>query len=220
MKFDINLKLNKKDIDKELKFPNKMSNELAELVGIHFGDGHMSKYNYTYRLHYTCNIKEEKYSKYIIVLFKKLFNAPFSVYKRDEKGCIEFDTYSKSLCEFFNKQLDVPYSPKKELSIPNYIRLNKEYLRYFLRGLFDTDGCFTIQRDGKYNYDLIKICTSIKEFAEEIKLALISLGIDCYICKKKTGFDITIRKKDSFERFMRMIQPRNKNGAAVIRTRI
>ena len=90
MKFDNNFKFNKKDIEKGLKLPDEMSCELAEIVGIHFGDGCMHiKENRSYRLSYACNIAEERYSAYIANQFKKLFNISCTIDKRMNKSSIE-----------------------------------------------------------------------------------------------------------------------------------
>ena len=176
--------LSEEDIEKNLKFPPKMSNELAELIGIHFGDGCMKKQrNYTYQICYCFNKRDKEYAIYVKNLFYNLFNINVKMYENFNSINLYF--ISKSLCTFFNEVLKIPYSPKKSLSIPNYIISNKKYLVAFIRGLFDTDGCTIIQKDRGYNYNLIRICTSIYDFSEEIKLALTSLGIKSYICTKK-----------------------------------
>jgi intein/homing endonuclease len=126
-----------------------------------------------------------------------------------EKSSLDLYCYSKVLCEFFNKELKVPYSPKKKLTIPDYILENELYLRRFLRGLFDTDGCTTISRTKGYSYRLIKISNISLDFAKEINLAYSFLGIRSYICNKNPGYDITIRRKESFKRFMELIEPKN-----------
>lgn len=226
MEFDLSqIELNKKDLEKGLKLPTKMSKELAELVGIHFGDGRMSKdINYTYVIDCTLNRRDIQYAEYVKELFYKIFNINMKVYKSKSKNDVVLYINSKALCIFFNKNLEVPYSPKKDLSIPQYIGENKEYAQCFLRGLFDTDGCTVVQKFGKYRYDLIKITTSIYTFAQEIKSLLSSLGIRCYISSKNnyTGHDVTIRRKESFKKFIHLIKPKNKkkSGDAEIRTQI
>ncbi|MBW2977990.1 hypothetical protein KY331_04050 [Candidatus Woesearchaeota archaeon] len=204
------MKLNKNDMKKGLKLPKEISCDLAELVGIHFGDGYMqNKHNSTYRLEYNFNIRDKKYADYVFSLFYKLFNIRLRLIHNNKKNVATLYFYSKTLCGFFNNVLKIPYSPKKDLSIPLYIKTNKKYLKCFLRGLFDTDGCMTLQKDGKYKYKLIKICTGINNFAEEIKLAFAFLGIKSYITRKKQGYDITIREKRSFNEFIDSIKPKN-----------
>jgi len=70
----------------------------------------------------------------------------------------------------------------KDVTTPdNYFNSEGE----FLRGLFDTDGCVTHQKDKGYFYILIKISTKHKIFADDIKKSLDSLNIHSFICKNK-----------------------------------
>ena len=213
MKFDVNFKLGRGDLKRGLTFPKEMSNDLAELIGIHFGDGYLQiKPNRYYRIYHSFNIRDQEYTIHVKNLFYHLFNVNMSVEQRINRNTLSLYLHSKGLCAFFNTILKIPSGPKKALSIPDYIKSNEEFLKCFLRGLFDTDGCIVTQIMGKYRYKLIKICTKIDTFAEEIKTALKSLQIEAYISHKKTGYDITIRKKDSFNRFIGLIGPKNDKG--------
>jgi len=217
MKFDVNFKLSKKDFERRLRFPKEMSKELSELIGIHFGDGYLQiKPSRYYRIYYSFNIRDKAYILYVKNLFYTVFNINMSVEERIDRNSVSLYYHSKSLCTFFNKVLKISYGPKKELSIPVYIKFNKDYLKYFLRGLFDTDGCITIQRMGKYQYKLIKISTVCKIFAEELKTVFKSLEIKSYICRKtwkdSVVYDVTIRNKNSFYRFIELVKPKNNKG--------
>ncbi|MBW3001666.1 hypothetical protein KY338_00730 [Candidatus Woesearchaeota archaeon] len=207
MKFDLSqIHFSEKDLEKKLRLPKEPSLELAEIMGIHFGDGSMHKeYRYTYRLSYTSNISEKQYSEHINKLFKKVFNVYFRSKIDTNKNCVVLRFISKALCEFFNKVLKIPYGSKNNLVIPKDILYKKEYLIAFVRGLFDTDGCITLQRQGKYEYVLIKICTKHKNLAKELVEILESLGIPSFICTKfwrqNKGFDVVIRNKNAIKFF-------------------
>jgi len=194
-----------------------MSEHLAELVGIHFGDGSLQiKPARYYRVYYSFNIRDKTYFLYVKDVFYKIFNINMSTQERIDKNALGLYFHSKSLCTFFNKVLRIPSGPKKELLIPDYIKSNEEYLKSFLRGLFDTDGCVIIQKMGKYQYKLIKISTACKTLAEELKVVYKSLDIKSYICRKtwkdSVVYDVMIRRKDSFYRFMELIKPKNNKG--------
>lgn len=224
MKFKHNILLSQKDVEKGLKFPEEMSPEIAEIIGIHFGDGSMGKYKTTYKIRYSFNLRDKLYVDYVSLLFLKVFNVFMKRIEFSNTHCIELYCISKSLCTFFNEILLVPYSPKKDLKIPEYIMNNPEYLKSFIRGLFDTDGCFVIQRDGKYSYPMVKICTGSRSFAINIDFALKSLSMQSYISRKKTGYDIVVKRKKSYEMFLSIIKPKNtrgnRYGDAEIRTQI
>lgn len=217
MKLYNNFQLNKKDIEKGLKLPAEISIAIAEFIGIHFGDGSMSnKGSNKYRIYYSFNLRDIEYAEYVRNLIYSIFNINIKLGKREKKHEVYLYAYSKNLCTFLNTSLQIPYSPKKQLIIPDYIKYNQEYLKSFLKGLFDTDGCIIIQKDGKYSYVLIKITTSIKMFADDIKSALNSLNINSYICIKSNNvgiqevYDIVIRRKESVDRFITFTQPKIK----------
>ena len=69
---------------------------------------------------------------------------------------------------------------------------------------------------GKYQYKLIKISNTSNVFVKELKSAFESLDIKSYICRKisrnKIGYEVVIRKKDSFNKFMKIIKPKNNKG--------
>ncbi len=198
---------------KKVSLPKKMSNEIAEILGIHFGDGHMCKeHKSTYRLDYSFNSRDEDYAKYVNKLFFGIFNVNMKIHREKNKKAIGLYIHSKVICYFLNQRLGIGYGSKKDLRIPEYIRKNRTYLLMFIRGLFDTDGCFTIQKDKKYEYKLIKFKTKEKNLALDIKDALASLGIRSYICDCKPGYDTVIRNKESYEEFLRIVQPKNKRG--------
>jgi DNA-binding transcriptional regulator WhiA len=212
MTFKHTIELSRKDVEKGLKFPAEMSPELAEIIGIHFGDGCMTHHKTTHRILYSFNSRDKLYVDYVSSLFWKIFNISMKRMNLSYRNEIELYFISKSMCLFLNEVLLVPFSPKKDLKIPEYIINNPEYLKNFIRGLFDTDGCFTIQRDGKYSYHMVKICTGSESFAVNIDFALKSLDMKSYICRKETGFDVVVKRKESYEKFLLLIKPQNARG--------
>ena len=202
MKFDNNLPLRKRDKKIGLRLPTEMSSELAELIGIHFGDGNMqNKCNFTHRILYSCNIAEKQYADYIVNLFRGLFSVDLKSLIIHNKSYIMLYIYSKTLCEFFNNHLEIPYSPKCDLQIPSCVLRNKRYLSSFIRVVFDTDGCITFQRDRKYIYPLVKITSGNRNFAESIVSALDILSIHAFISTKSnnlySGYDVVVRNKNA-----------------------
>lgn len=211
MKLKNDFTLNKIDKTKGLVLPSRMSNELAELIGIHYGDGYMSKEkNFTYRIFYSCNIHEKEYVGHIIHLFNNLFNCSLKVNTDYKKSYIKLYFHSKSLCNYFNEVLKIPFSPKIDLKIPSYIKEDKTLLLNFIRGLFDTDGCFTVKRDKGYEYNLAKISTKWFSFAKDIKEAFDILEIKSFVCKKCPGFDVVVGRKNEFQKFLEIVTPKNK----------
>jgi len=179
----------------EIDLPKYMSTELAELVGIHFGDGgiHIRKRK-TYVVTYCFNKKEIQLREDLKTLFKKLFNIEIKQYLRN--NVVESYCGSKMLAYFLNQNFGAPLGKKDSLKIPTIIKEEKEDLCAFLRGLYRTDGCLFIKKYGKYKYPVIKITTKCKEFAEELTQSLIDLGFRARINVKwgrnYFGYDVVL----------------------------
>ena len=90
-KFDVSkIKLSKYDQKRNIKFPNKLTPELSEEIGMHLGDGFLSERKNEYRLK---GDKKEKeyYDKFIRNLYKKLFNLDLNIKEYET-------TYGFELC--------------------------------------------------------------------------------------------------------------------------
>ena len=187
---------------KKINLPIAMTQNQVEIVGIMFGDGNITIRNNTYVINITFNSKKDlEYIDYIKKLFFDEFQVILKTYTYPNKNAIILYFHSKVLVEYFIDILQIPLSPKKLDHIPTYILSNKLFLKSFIRGVFDTDGCVTFQKQGRYNYILIKICTANNIFAEDIKKALGILKIKSFICFKNSkfgiGYDIVVRNKNA-----------------------
>ena len=203
---------------KNVKFPEQMSEELAELTGIHFGDGSLYLDNkYNYNLTYSCNLAEDaEFIEYVNYLFNKLFDIRLHILIQKRRNCIALRIRSKNLFFFFNQVLKIPIGRKTNLSIPYWIKSDKIFLAAFLRGLFDTDGCITIQKFSKYQYILVKISTKHHDFAKQVKDSLAILDIPSFVTKKDTsvnnkifvGYDVVVRNKN-IAKFFEVVGSKN-----------
>ena len=203
---------------KKIKFPNGMSEDLAELVGIHLGDGYLSldkKYDYT--ISYAGNLQKDKvFMEYINNQYLSLFGTKLKIVLNIKRNSIVLRIRSKSLHNFLKNSLNIPTGRKTDLVIPDYVKSDKKYLAAFLRGLFDTDGCVVLQKQGKYNYILLKICTKHNNFAKEIQEGLTFLNIPSFVTKKDTsvnhksfvGYDVVVRNKNT-AKFFEIVGSRN-----------
>lgn len=124
-----------------IRKPNTLNEDLAELVGIIAGDGHISAVNYEVSvsgnlLHDGAYIKA-----YVKCLFERIFSCHARIYTYKPNHNIKCIVHSKELVEYLNKRFRLPIGRKKNrLHIPKEIANNKKYLKPFIRGLFDTDG--------------------------------------------------------------------------------
>lgn len=168
-----NVKFSKFDRLKNIKLPKKMSEELAEEVGVHIGDGCLS-YNKNY-FSVKCNKKEEKYfTDYLFKLYKNIYNLDLKLMKMQSVS--GFEIYSKVICEFKNKVIGLPYGKKVgKLNIPKSIieTKNKKIYHSFIRGLFDTDGCVYLRYK---KYPIISITIKSKILINQLADMFKKLG--------------------------------------------
>ena len=201
-----------------------MDEGLAEYLGIHFGDGHLSlPANCSYRLTVSLNLRDKGYADYVQELYHHTFDKRMHHREYPEKHLIILRVYQKTTWELLHR-LGAPIGKKDNLRIPVSVKKDHRWLAAFLKGLFDTDGCTVIQKDKGYAYPQIRITMKDKCFAEDVRDGFTQLGLT-YICRKKgknyDGYDVTIRNKESYKQFFDIIGTRKrKSGDAGIRTQI
>lgn len=201
-----NINFSSKDKIREIKFPLKMSPELAEEIGIHLGDGCLS-YNRNY-FSVKCNKKEEKgyMISYMIPLYKKLYNLDLKLMRLPSVS--GFEVYSKALFEFKNKVIGIPYGEKIEkIEIPQVIlkTKNKEIYYATIRGLFDTDGCVYIT---KKKYPTINITIKSKKLIGQVSDMLLKLGFIPSIYK----WTITLNGPTMLNKWIKEINSNNQKN--------
>jgi DNA-binding transcriptional regulator WhiA len=176
-----------------------LDEKLAEIIGVLNGDGHISKNKK--EICVVGNRNEERYACYLKDLFEKKLIIIFSLFLHDNrfklKGC------SVKLSEFFIKVYGLPQGNKMgKLHIPKKIIINKKLLKYYIRGLFDTDGTIYLRRK---NDAVIEISSADDKYLVEIKSALQSLGFSVSLLKNH----IAIYKKEEIKYFFQLIKPAN-----------
>lgn len=123
-----------------------VSPELDEIMGIHIGDGCMSR-NKRYSEYYLGgHITEEKeyHDFWIARLYNQHVLEPFfdlrAPYKEHPKlGIYGFHIFNETLVQFF-EALGVLVGPKTTIGIPAIVFADTVCCRRFVRGIFDTDG--------------------------------------------------------------------------------
>lgn len=136
-----------------MRYPNKShrkiieipeeSEELAEFLGIVFGDGGI---NNNWQLCITLNtISDKSYSLHVINLIKRLFNTNSAVRKRPKSNALVIVVSSTNLLNFLVTKGAVRGNKiAQKIDMPKWIKGNPKYKRAFIRGLVDTDGCIYI----------------------------------------------------------------------------
>lgn len=206
LRFDI--QLSKKDLEKGLTLPNEMSTDLSYLCGILIGDGSISmrleKNEYVIKCVGNPRDEKELYHKVIGPRFNKVFGLSLNLKYMDSNSTYGFRIHSKSLFRFFTEVMGLNYGRKDQsLNIPNKIKENQDLMIFFIRGLFDTDGCISFKKRYKDNpyYPVITLNSQSKLLIKEISHELKNMGfkiVEIYEYKvkdyrNKEGFTIINR---------------------------
>lgn len=191
----------------------------AELFGIMIGDGCLShtgkaKGSGAKYWIYICGHREDDlmHHMHIVGLFKEVFNKIVKTQPRNDCRARFIRFSDKEIFHFFNSK-GMPIGEKYEkLEIPQWIKENKEFKIAFLRGLFDTDGCFFVakqQRLERY-YPRIEIATKSKRLGEETLAALKDINIKSSLSRKgSNAFRLEVSGPTNVGQWMEIIGSNN-----------
>lgn len=190
----------------------------AELCGIILGDGNLSRY--LNRITITGSSDDVVYFKYhVIPLFKKCFQDVNPIlFPVKNKKAYQLIFGKKNSFNFFIERFGLQRGRKDTARVPEIVIARKELIPHFLRGLFDTDGCFKFSKQTKsYSYyPRIRIVLMDSPIAHGLQELLLRIGFDArkYV-RPNHGYGIKdlvqyeLSGVDAFERWMRVIRPAN-----------
>ncbi|MCK4589462.1 MAG: hypothetical protein KAT77_03405 [Nanoarchaeota archaeon] len=128
---------------------SKITPELAEMAGIHAGDGYLRYEGKRKELDISGSVEEkEYYDNHVIPLFNKTFNLNLQGKFFPTRNTYGFVIRNKNVLDVF-KNLGFPSGKKSTIvRCPLVIKSNKnsKILRSFVRGYFDTDGSLTFDK--------------------------------------------------------------------------
>lgn len=198
----------------------EIDEDLAEVIGMHLGDGCISC-NKRYKEAYIGgDLTEEKdyHNNWVSFLYNKKIVIPLTGKKMRYKeyhstgvyGCYMFDC---RIVDFFNS-LGIKSGSKINAKIPEEILKHNELAKRFLRGLFDTDGniYFDRNRSAKYpinNQPRIKMELVSKGLFDQVFTLLIKLGfhpgkVKPYKGKRDKNFRyvLSLYRREDIRRFI------------------
>ena len=118
-----------------------LNRELAEICGIHAGDGYLRNDGKRKELDISGNYEEKEYYDFhVIPLFNKFFKVQTKGKYFPHRNTYGFVIRNPNIIKFMHK-LGFPYGNKSlNLKLPSFILENQSFKLRFLRGYFDTDG--------------------------------------------------------------------------------
>lgn len=181
------------------KYPALIKNgNLAELIGVILGDGHIRKFPRTEELSIFSNSNNPKFIKRYSKFVQKIFNHNPAVANHGNKNCTRIRIYQKNIAS----RLNIPYSPRKflHIKIPVWILKNNKFVVRYLRGLYEAEGCYCVH----------KPTSTYKVFFSNTNTSILD---NVFRLVKKLGFHphkdtsrIQISRKKEVFKFLNLIQ--------------
>jgi hypothetical protein len=122
--------------------PFKKSKELAELIGVVLGDGHIGKLARTESLRIVGNSSNQGFTNRYAKMIEQVFNKKPHVAKRGTSNANNITIYEKEI----SKRLGIPLGSRAGLDfpVPLWILSKKVYTIAYLRGLYEAEGCYSV----------------------------------------------------------------------------
>jgi len=177
------------------------SSNFAELMGIILGDGSLTPVSRTERLSIALNSRDRDQIRFVKKLIENVIGQEPKTYITRKEHCVHIFIYRNLI----SKSIGLPLGNKirNNVGIPNWIKENSKYLRYCIRGLFETDGCLVAQPSNyTMTLDFTNRCTRLLDDMNE---GLTKLG---YHPQKHSDY-VRLSKKLEVKDFVRKINYRN-----------
>ncbi|MFH1396376.1 MAG: LAGLIDADG family homing endonuclease [archaeon] len=228
MKFDVkNVNLSYYDKKIGLILPECPSCELAEFIGILTGDGYMNKYGKYFSI--VEIVGDPRFDKaylenHVTNMINNLFNLKPKVDFKRTQNLMSIRLMSKGLNNYL-ELVGFKSGKKGQIGIPSWILENDEYMKFFIKGLVDTDGCLTLlnRKHKNFNfYPRVQITSISKSLIDDVGTWLSNQGFSVCLmkdCGKRTykgvtkiheGYRFNINGYTQLQVWMNLIGFRNK----------
>ena len=167
----------------------EISPELAEICGIHAGDGYLRGPNKRAELDISGGLEEkEYYDIHVVPLFAKTFGIELKAREFPSRRTYGFVIRDKAVIAKMHS-LGFPYGKKTlTVKVPEQVLRSKnlDVIYGFLRGLFDTDGTLSFRKRGgagynevlkkRHTYPLIRLRVCSKNLRDGVGQLLMRTG--------------------------------------------
>jgi hypothetical protein len=164
--------LGTKKIDKRRKYSinnyyfKKWTPNMAYVLGLWWADGCISKHKDRNSYGFMITLKEE--DKYLLEEIAKDMgvekDGEFPIYKNITNNCYSLTIHSKMI---YDDVVSRGGKERKSLDI-KFPNVPKKYLRDFVRGYFDGDGCVSFNNGRRHKYYVSLISSGSKEFVYKL----------------------------------------------------
>jgi len=181
-----------------VKIPAHMSPELAELLGILVGDGHMGYSSEGFAV--SISYKDPDYMPFVKDLIKRIFDVEPVVKPVPYRGFTSYllKVESGTVKRFIAYAGLVEGAAHKSEVVPQAVLQSSARAQAaFLRGLFDTDGTFSSAG--------LSLSCYHETLARQVQYMLLGLGIPSGLVHAKNGWILHVRTKEGKQTFIKKI---------------
>ena len=185
---------------KSVYSPLEKNGDLAELIGVVLGDGHICIYPRSEELRLISNSNNpgfiQRYSQFIEKIFKK---QPYIIPSRFTNST-KIGFYEK----FISNRIGIPSGARKnlEISVPKWIFKNKQYIIRYLRGLYEAEGSHCIHLPTS-TYKLF-FSNRNQSMLDNVFMLLLNLGFHPHI--SKNHYSVQLSRKEEVLRAIELIE--------------
>ena len=176
----------------------KKNGDLAELMGVTLGDGHICKYLRTEELRIISNSNNSGFVKRYADLVYKVFGKKAYVRASNQSNSIRIGLYEKHV----GIRLGIPSGARRDLVIvvPDWILVKKNYIVRYLRGLYEAEGSFCVH-EATYTHKFL-FGNRNNSMLLNVKVLMEKLGFHPYITKDQ----VQISRKEEVCKAMSLLK--------------
>jgi len=226
-----------KDVKKKIDFPInlKKNGDLAEMIGVILGDGHLHKKGeLKYKdsaLSISLNrVEEGEYVNYMKDFMQKMFKITPKLFPRKGSKGIDLKLHGDGLIDTLEaKGLMTGNKVKNQVRVPEWINKDQNWIRNncevwnlkyrplvirCLKGLVDTDGSiYVVTREKTININFRNgsepLVQDFKDMCNSlgIRTGKVSMNISTKNGKQYKGYQVHIYSKEHIKNFIEIIKP-------------
>lgn len=192
---------------KSFKIPEE-SEDLAELFGIILGDGGLTRYQCVIYLN---SDTDQEFAIYVQNLIEKLFDSRPTIYRSRKDHVWEVSISGVDLIKYLNsKGLSLGNKVLLQVGVPEWVCTKERYIKACIRGLVDTDGCFSIHtyrvNEKRYSYPKLAFSNRSEPILQFVYQGLKQLGFNP---KRTFEYGVWLHNQQEVRRYLNEIGTRN-----------
>lgn len=179
----------KKDGKIKSRYPSlKKDGDLAELIGVVLGDGHVCVYDRTEELRIISNANNPGFVKRYATLVEHVFKKKPYIRKDANNSSVRIGLYEK----YISKRIGIATGARKDtvVKVPLWIFKNKYYIVRYLRGLYEAEGSFSVHKP-TYTYKF-QFSNKNASLLKNVYSLMVRLGFHPHVSKNQ----VQISKKE------------------------